>query len=73
MHINKRTEKTMKVSPENFAYLSDLKNSIRELTGLNASFNDVLAMVRHSFPTEQMVERLTIIAAEKRIKRNDNQ
>ncbi|PVY42833.1 hypothetical protein [Pontibacter virosus] len=67
MNNTKRAEKTMKVLPVNYCYLSSLKNALRENTGINISFNDVIAMIQHSFSVEQMVEQLTTKAVEKTI------
>lgn len=64
MDNTKRAEKTMKVLPGNYSYLSDLKHALREQTGLSISFNDVFALMQHCFSVERMVDQLTMKAGE---------
>lgn len=64
MNNTKRTEKSMKVLPASFTYLSDLKHALRKQTGISMSFNDVFALMRHRFPVERMVDQLTMKAGE---------
>ena len=65
MNSTKRVEKTMKFLPANYAYLSELKEELKEATGMSISFNDVLAMIQHKYPVSQMVKQLTTKAVEK--------
>ena len=65
MNSTKRTEKTMKFLPANYAYLSELKEEMKEITGMNISYNDLMAMIQHKYPVSQMVEQLTTKAVEK--------
>lgn len=65
MNNTKRVEKTMKFLPDNYAYLSELKEGLKEITGMSISYNDVVAMIQHKFPVSQMVEQLTTKAVEK--------
>ena len=65
MNNTKRVEKTMKFLPDNYVYLSELKEGLKEITGMSISYNDVMAMIQHKFPVSQMVEQLTKKAVEK--------
>jgi hypothetical protein len=65
MNSIKRAEKTMKVLPVNYCYLSNVRDVLRLTIVISISFNDVIAMIQHSLLVEQMVEQLTINAAEK--------
>lgn len=55
----------MKFLPANYAYLNELKEELKDVTGINMSFNDVMAMIQHKYPVSLMVEQLTVKVVEK--------